>query len=255
MNHRIQIHIRIGSKIDLENFYYYTDDWELDALGSQWGERMVLNLGQHFNVYRNQIASEWALSNTLTTASSHLTAPILVNPFTINIEKDYGSSISGNFGEVLTIQALKLLSPSVRYNICHLKSGTDTKTPDLFLNSDAFISIYGDYRKKCKPKDRPPAELPNYMPGECKNTQYIEAIRQIASYWRIVGENSDDFGFGLVSNLAFRNISEPKITFTLLIRREENRKDLNKMLNLKKYEGTKIKKLIQKDLGKYLYGF
>ncbi|MCK9857603.1 hypothetical protein [Paenibacillus sp. ATY16] len=194
----------------LSRWIIHTNDFEVNVYGSIWGENLVLNLGNHMSVYRQPRSSLWwQLNQTMSPINPHF------QPQSVKVS---ASSITGNFGEVLTILALESRINLPRFmNICHLTSRYGGKSPDLFLESNPLLNTY---QRKFQIKNtlvRP--NLPDFMPGECKNNDFLKALKQIAVYW-FNNQTSPDYGFGLVSSINFRQSNEIYLSFNLLIPRD-----------------------------------
>jgi hypothetical protein len=192
-----------------------TDDIEVDMLGSVWGERQVLHLGAHLDLYTNYRGrGTWPLSNPMGSPPSNSLAPSMEPA----MSKLPGSSVSGNFGEVLTILALQSRINGRPLRICHLcpkRNSPNIKCPDLLLESTPLVDDYNIFRGNFDPRmcgrcgsrhanPVPLPDLPLFMPGECKNSDTKGALRQLASYWKDVGDGSPVYGFGLISTIRYQ---------------------------------------------------
>jgi len=219
---------------------FTTSDIDIDTYGSIWGEKQILQLGMHFNIY-NQY-NTWYLNNQLSLIPN---SSILPSSVIMANSKLPGASVSGNFGEVLTIMALeKKVSPNY-LRICHLcpRPGVQIKCPDLLLETAPFFQEYNDYIRNSR-QALPP--LPPLIPGECKNSDFLGALRQLSVYWNQIGPRSALFGYGLISTINYRQNATLK--FHILV-----------PLDKPKLESTLVSKpvneLIQKDFRGGLYGF
>lgn len=219
-----------------------TNDIEIDRYGSIWGESEVLNLGAHFDIYSSN--SFGTMGNTIGTTTTYAPPPNI----TISTLKSPGSSISGNFGEVLTILALENKVAPNPLRVCHLTSTIRgigaIKCPDLLLESTPFVDDYLTFRSR---NLGAPLSLPEIIPGECKNNDYLKALRQLAQYWAEITVASPAYGFGLISSIDYRS-NPPSIKFNLLIP-----EDINRLENL--LTTTPVEELRQRDFRGCLYGF
>ncbi|PFE93428.1 hypothetical protein [Bacillus thuringiensis] len=187
-----------------------TNDSELNIYGSLWGESLVLQLGNHLSIYRQPESLWWALNQTI--------SPIhpAYKPQHLKVA---GTSIAGNFGEVFTILALESqISYPNFLNVCHITSVSNSSSPDLFLETEPFVQVYN--QKFNKRKIRP--ELVPFIAGECKNSDFSKAFRQLAAYWSSY-PSSGDFGYGLISTIDYKQPNELIVNFNLIIPRDESK--------------------------------
>jgi len=246
----------------------FIDDIQVDKAGSLWGERQILQLGAHLDIYthyrRGSPRGIWRLGNGLTSTSTNTlrVTSMLAPTMQAARGKLPGSSVSGNFGEVVTILALESRKKQRRaLQICHLcpsPGNTTMKCPDLLLESDPLNGDYAIYMQsgsqggmciKCGRASRRPVTaptLPLFMPGECKNTNFIGALRQLATYWQQVKSGSPVFGFGLISTIQYQ--APPELKLHLIV--PENVARLNTLL-----AGGAVNNLIQTSFRGILYGF
>jgi hypothetical protein len=203
-----------------------TDDIEVDMLGSMWGETQILQLGAHLDIYTNYRGrGTWSLANRVGIPPPRT----LANSIVPAMSKRPGSSVSGNFGEVLTILALQSKVKGRDLRICHLcpaQGGPNIKCPDLLLESTPLKEDYDIFKagldpdicNRCAGKHAIPVPLPDlplFMPGECKNSDFPGALRQLASYWKGVGASSPVYGFGLISSIKYQR--PPRLKLNLLV--------------------------------------
>ncbi|MBV9786749.1 MAG: hypothetical protein JOZ51_01135 [Chloroflexi bacterium] len=208
MKHKIQIDIFIGKKCKIRSWSppLSTTDVEISKYGSLWGERQVLDLGPHYNLYSQYGAQTWDLQSQATlTALAALPEELEPTPYKLP-----GGSVSGNFGEVLTILALETRILPRPLTVCHLcpKPGFKRlKCPDLMLETAPLQPEYAVFQQSFQssfwPEDQLP-QLPDFIPGECKNADFNGALQQLATYWRLVKEQSLVFGFGLISQIDYK---------------------------------------------------
>ncbi|TKH01450.1 hypothetical protein FC682_23080 [Peribacillus simplex] len=222
MNYDFDITFRIGKDNSTKDVQKINiTDKTINMFGSLYGESQILDLGNHFNLYHLKGKKKWRLRGGSTPLSPHIPSGIL-----LNLEKKPGTSVSGNFGEVLTILILKKLFLPKKLTICHLKS--KKKCPDLMLDSSVFDTYYSSSKtlKYSLPS------LPDILLGECKNTNFPEALTQLATIWYEMGDPSvyknPLFGFGVISNLYYKT-NPPKIRFSIIS--PVNRTALYKKLN------------------------
>jgi hypothetical protein len=227
--HTIEVKVHMGNKrrpIRTWDPLLSTDDLEVDMLGSIWGERQILHLGAHLDLYTNYMGrGTWGIGNRIGTLPPNILAPSMEPA----MSKLPGSSVSGNFGEVLTILALQSRIKGRDLRICHLcpvRGGPNIKCPDLLLESAPLADDYDIFRgrfdprmcSRCGRRHVNPVPLPNlplFMPGECKNSNSVGALRQLASYWKEVGDSSPVYGFGLISTVRYQR--PPALKLRLLV--------------------------------------
>ncbi|MEO4052950.1 hypothetical protein [Solibacillus sp. CAU 1738] len=252
MKFEIKARLFIGnSRIDLKNYPSFrprplvewiinTNDFELNMYGSLWGESLVLDLGNHLSVYRQKSSLWWALNQTV--------SPI--NPsYAPQTGKTAGSSVTGNFGEVLTILALESLVPYPEFlGICHITSKYGKRSPDIFVETTPLIDVHNKKFKNKKKTSPSRSNWPSSIPGECKNSDFLEALRQLAVYW-FYSQSSDDFGYGLISTINYEESNEIMVNLNLIIP-----KDIPKLRGILISEKD-AKGLKQKDLKDVMYGF
>jgi hypothetical protein len=213
----VELYVGLGKqKVHLQSWSSVVDttDTEINAYGSIWGERQVLNLGSHFNIYSQYKASQWGIANQLGLF------PLQSIPTMMNVasSKLPGGSVSGNFGEVLTVLALQAKVPPRKQralrvgHLCPKPGHANIKCPDLLIETEPIRKDYDLYRTAYAP-DLP--ELPELIPGECKNDDHLGAMRQIVSFWGDLDPFSSGFGFGLISSISYAN--PPSIRFNLLV--------------------------------------
>ncbi|KPL57647.1 hypothetical protein [Rossellomorea vietnamensis] len=240
----IDVEIRIGKEnASVFNTWIppvHTNDIELDRYGSLWGENEVLFLGAHYDIYSS--SSFTSLGNRIG-ATTHS----VPTSYTISNAKSPGGSVSGNFGEVLTILALESKITPRPLRVCHLSSVLSgagaIKCPDLILESSPLSSDYLAFRTT---NPTAPTFLPDIIPGECKNNAYLKALRQLAQYWIEISSASPIFGFGLISSINYR--TNQVIKFNLLV--PEDKPALISLLGSKPVDELK-----QRDFRGILYGF
>lgn len=209
MNHNIKVDVIIGKKqkIGSWNPAISTTDVEISKYGSIWGERQVLDLGSHYNLYSQYGTQAWKLqSQASPTAVAGLPPQLQVTP-----NKLPGGSVSGNFGEVLTILALETRVLPRPLTICHLcpePGFTKLKCPDLLLETaplqQDYLTFQQYYQNSLFSFVQQPPNLPDFVPGECKNSDFNGALQQLAAYWRLVGPSSAVFGFGVISQINYK---------------------------------------------------
>jgi hypothetical protein len=244
ITHSIDVEIRVGREnAQPKNTWttpLLTNDLEIDRYGSVWGESEFLYLGSHFNLYS---------SGTFTTLGGRVPAPashIVPTSIMSTPTKKPASSVSGNFGEVLTILSLESkVAPKSLYvsHLTSIKAGRRAiQCPDLIVESTPLLSDYSIFQAS---NPALPA-LPDFIPGECKNGAYLKALRQLSRYWEEIGSRSPLFGFGLISSINYQ--FPPSIKFNILV--PENTANLAFLL----YTNS-IKKLVQDDFKGCLYGF
>lgn len=171
-----------------------------------WGERHVLHLGAHFDIYSMTAPASWGLTSSIGTPPP---GSLPVN-MQIADHKLPGSSISGNFGEVLTVFCLESLSRRP-LQIGHLRANVANKSaPDLMIETTPLAHHFQ--------KLGIPYPIPSIIPAECKNSEFTSALRQICKYWVQATTGSSTFGFGLISNISYRyrSVKTPQVTFYLL---------------------------------------
>ncbi|MED4229508.1 hypothetical protein [Neobacillus cucumis] len=208
MKHEFEITFRIGKDNSTKDVQKLNiTDKIITMFGSLYGESQILDLGNHFNLYHLYGKNKWPIRMG--------GSPVLPTHFpkhiSINLEKKPGTSVSGNFGEVLTIFILKKLFLPKILTICHLTS--KKKCPDLMLDSSVVDTYYSS--SKTLKYFLPP--LPHILLGECKNTKFPEALNQLASVWYEMGPPPSNplFGYGIISNLNYKTFP-PKITFSII---------------------------------------
>lgn len=200
------------------------NDMDITSYGSIWGENQVLHLGSHFEVYsrKNRYQKRWNLYNTI---SKNI--PIY-SGIEVQTQKKPASSVSGNFGEVLSIMALEHMVAPRQLQVCHLtskiKGRNASKCPDLLVESRPFKKPY----KKFKKKNPNAPELPAFLPGECKNNYSIRALRQLTSYWLEIGPQADTYGFGFISCI---NYADPSNSIEIYLLIPKNKAKLQKLLS------------------------
>jgi hypothetical protein len=217
-----------------------TNDLEINMYGSLWGESLVLQLGNHLSVYRQSGSLWWALNQTI--------SPI--NPsYEPQTGKVAGSSVTGNFGEVFTILALESLLPFPRFlGICHITSSYGKRSPDIFLETAPILDFYNQKFKNKKKTMPLRPDLKPLIPGECKNSDFLSALRQLAVYWYF-SPRSPDYGYGLISTVDYKQPNEIVVNLNLIIP-----KDITKLQSILTSEKV-AKEIKQKDLEDVLYGF
>lgn len=242
-NHSINVEVRVGRENTslVDNWTELINDLQIDRYGSVWGESEVLFLGSHFNLYSSGIFNK--LGGSVHTSTTH----VIPLSMMVNHVKKPASSVSGNFGEVLTILSLESKIAPRPLIVSHLTSVVagrgSIKCPDLIVESAPLLPSYFMFRK-ANPTAPP---LPNLIPGECKNNAYLKALKQLAQYWKEIGCGSQLFGFGLISSINYN--SSPLIKFNILV--PKNRAKLALLL----YSKKSIDKLVQNDFKGCLYGF
>ncbi|MGE8205835.1 hypothetical protein ACQKP0_14865 [Heyndrickxia sp. NPDC080065] len=207
MEYQFEVTFRIGKDNSTKDVKEINiTDKIINMFGSLYGESQIIDLGNHFNLYHQYGKHKWHLSKGGKTA----VPKSFPKHISINLEKKPGTSVSGNFGEVLTIFILKKLFLPKKLTICHLTS--NRTCPDLILDS----SVIDTYWSSKAPKYSLPP-LPHILLGECKNTKFPEALNQLASIWYEMGPPPSNplFGFGIISNLKYRTVP-PKITFSII---------------------------------------
>lgn len=217
-----------------------TNDFELNMYGSLWGESLVLDLGNHLSIYRQRKSLWWSLNQTI--------SPI--NPtYESQTGKIAGSSVTGNFGEVFTILALEAILPYPTFlGICHITSKSGKRSPDIFVETTPLINVY-DRKFRTKKRNIPTRPvLPSTIPGECKNSNFLEALRQLAVYW-YYSPHSLDYGYGLISTIDYKESNEIMVNLNLIIPKDIPL--LRSNLISEKY----AKGLKQEDLEDIMYGF
>lgn len=250
-NHAIstQLYIGLGRRKILLQSWSTTlavTDVEIDTYGSIWGERQVLNLGSHFNLYSNYDPNQWQIGNQMGLFGLN----VLPSTAQIASLKLPGGSISGNFGEVLTVLALQAKVPPRRNrslrvgHLCPTPGNTSVKCPDLLVETAPLEQEYNEYSSRF---ENTLPRLPQFLPGECKNSDTLGALRQIITYWQSSGANNACFGFGLISSIHYRSPSS--ITFNLLVPR--NVENLNNLLSQPGFDVQTIK---QAHMQGILYG-
>lgn len=223
-NIKAELYIGLGRKkiavTSWDTMVSLTDN-AIDTYGSIWGERQVLNLGAHFNLYSIANRASWQLQHQL--GEKGLAAlPSSVKPAP---EKMPGGSVSGNFGEVLTVMVLQQKVPKRRDrslrvgHLCPTQGFSFQKCPDLLVENGP---IKDDYMKIQKQLPSLP-NLPPFLPTECKNSDKLGALRQIVEYWRYSSLGSMGYGYGLLSSIKYKNsfIASPSITFNLLVPKQK----------------------------------
>jgi hypothetical protein len=94
--HTIEVSVHIGKKrqsIRAWTPQLSTDDFEVDKLGSMWGERQILQLGAHLDLYTNYRGrGTWVLNNRV----GALPSGTLASSMEPAMSKLPGSSVSGN---------------------------------------------------------------------------------------------------------------------------------------------------------------
>lgn len=221
--HRINIELYIG--INKSVFQTWpvveTTDTEIDKYGAIWGEREVLQLGAHFNVYRRYPRGR-RLRNRILVGSG---IPASFEPLPNKLP---GSSVSGNFGEVITILALEaqLLGRSLLVShLCPARGHKELRCPDLIFEAAPLTQVYNSFRASFQQTQLWDTEnitfpdLPLYLPGECKNQNVRGAVGQMAQYWKEAGSQNPAFGFGLISSINYRD--QPVLKMFLLIPRDK----------------------------------
>ncbi|WHX40371.1 hypothetical protein QNH36_22465 [Mesobacillus sp. AQ2] len=214
--------------------------FELNMYGSLWGESLVLQLGNHLSVYRQKGSLWWALNQTI--------SPI--NPsYEPQTGKTAGSSVTGNFGEVFTILALESLKPTSQFlGVCHITSTSGKRSPDLFVETSSIIDSYNDKFKLKKRSSPLRPDLPPLIPGECKNSDFLNALRQLAVYW-YNSPGSRDYGYGLISTIDYKQPDEIFINLNLIIPKDDS------LLRSMLVSEEVAKKIKQEDLEGIMYGF
>ncbi|WP_349408729.1 hypothetical protein [Pseudalkalibacillus sp. SCS-8] len=242
VSHKIKVDVIVGkSTAKIINSWtpeINTNDLQINRYGSLWGESEVLYLGSHFNLY-----SSGGFGAFKKTGGS--TTKFIPSKMKVLSHKKPATSVSGNFGEVLTILALETKvapNPLLVSHLTAVKSGT-IKCPDLIVESTPLLSDYSLFTAKCHTA---PA-LPEFIPGECKNNAFVKAIRQLSKYWYEVGSRSPVFGFGLISRIEYKN--PPNIKFNLLV--PLNKVNLAHLL----VKEENIDNLTQADFRGCLFGF
>lgn len=248
------------------------DDIQVDKAGSLWGEKQILHLGAHLDVYthyrRGTTRGRWRSGGTVSasTAGTLRTTSTLPPSYDPALGKLPGSSVSGNFGEVITILALEAKKRRRRaLQICHLcpRQGlTNLKCPDLLLESAPLQPDYELFKLKrlhglcsicglascaspVSPVLLPP--LPLFMPGECKNTNFLGALRQLVTYWQEAKQGSPVYGYGLISTIRYQR--PPELKLHLMV--PENAAALDTLLS----GITSVDDLHQANFRGILYGF
>lgn len=203
-----------------------------------------MQLGDHFDVYSQYGINQWPLVGRVGAVSTGVVPPSM-KPANSKLP---GASISGNFGEVLTVMALEAKVAPRNLQICHLcpvQGHTKIKCPDLLLETSPFKRNYKIFKNKTTPS---PPDMPQLIPGECKNNDFLKALRQLARYWVEVGPSSPVFGFGLISSINYRTPCNLK--FNLLV--PMNKAGLYTLLTS---SSDKTDTLRQWELTGLLYGF
>lgn len=255
--YNITVDVYVGgtraAKVNSWNPSLSTSDVDINKYGSVWGERQVLRLGTHFNIYKNYPQPAWSLSSSISSASSSV-IPTSLRQAT---DKLPAGSVSGNFGEVLTIMALEWKIAPRALRICHLCPSSNCpniKCPDLLVESYPLKQDYKIFKNPPstslpRPPNLPipPRNLPTYIPGECKNSDFLGGLRQLAKYWMEIGSKSPIFGFGFISRIDYRSCS---LKINLMVPLNSN--GLGTMLA---QPGLDENDLIQSDFKGLLYGF
>lgn len=229
--HDVEVIVRIGKK-EVARWNEAITDQEISMYGSIWGECQVLSLGDHYNVYTETEQANWFFPPRLTQPTFFSHTGVSIAP-----SKKHGGSVSGNFGEVFTIIALEAMNNNNPIRICHLSS--QNKCPDLFLESAPLLKYY-QLSNVTLPL------LPDLIPGECKNTGFIKAVRQLVSFWNDIGRSNDVFGFGIISNIEYKQ--RKALTITILA-------PIDKLALELKVCSKPLADITQADLGGYIYGF
>lgn len=242
-NHSLKVEVRVGRENTsfVDNWTEIINDLQIDRYGSVWGESEVLFLGSHFNLYSSGIFNK--LGGSVHTSTKH----VIPSSIMVNHVKKPASSVSGNFGEVLTILSLESRIAPRPLIVSHLTSVVagrgSIKCPDLIVESTPILPGYFEFRK-----GNPEAPLlPNLIPGECKNNAFLKALKQLVQYWKEIGCRSQLFGFGLISSINYN--SPPLIKLNILV--PKSRTELALLL----YSQKAIDELVQNDFEGCLYGF
>lgn len=247
--HNIAVDLYVGPKQKVASWpALQTTDLQINWYGSLWGERQVLDLGYHFTVYKEYKKSAWILADQM----GYVSPDSLSSATQLAISKLPGGSVSGNFGEVLTILVLesRLTRPLRVSHLCPIPKHKNLKCPDLLVETTPLQEDYTMFRNKVAPPLFPelmPPPLPDILPGECKNSDFLGALRQIAAYWHGVQVNSPLFGFGLIAQINYND--PPLLRFTILAPKSTD--------NLQKLLASRIdtSELISKNFKGSLYGF
>lgn len=236
--HNINLQIRIGN---LKAPILQTEsvkpikDIVLDAYGTYYGETEILHLGSHLNKYI--VSSFHDINRNRPTNPHHVLG--IPGSTKIPTHKKAAPSVSGNLGEVLTCYALEdIAKSSIAINsISALKSGA-IRCPDFIVETRPLTAALSYLPR-----------LPDYIPCECKNNDFLEALRQLASYWKELPYPHPSFGYGIISSLDYSGSITLKFNFITPILSKIN--DFNVLLN----SIDSVKEINQKDLGGYLNEF